>query len=238
MSIEMKFGLIIPSSNTNMEAEFWKMALGWATVHTARARLKEISLENLEEMEVEMLEAALRLADVDIDVLAYGCTTGSLFRGKEHGREIEQKLKKRTGIPAVATAQAMIDALVALKISRVCIATPYNEDINRMEKRFIEQNGIEVLRIQGLGIVENKEVGRKGPDAAYELGLKIFIPETQGIFISCTNFRTIEILDQLENELRVPVISSNTATFWSMMKKAGIQKKLMGYGSLLEKISS
>jgi maleate isomerase len=39
----MRFGLIIPSSNTTMEAEFWRMASGLATVHAARIRLKKIT---------------------------------------------------------------------------------------------------------------------------------------------------------------------------------------------------
>lgn len=53
------------------------------------------------------------------------------------------------------------------------------------------------------------------------------------MFISCTNFRTIEVIDKLEKELDVPVVSSNTATLWAMMKKVGAKKKLKGYGKLL-----
>lgn len=89
---EVRFGLIIPSSNTTMEAEFWKVALGWATVHTARMRLLKITIDDLKEMEEQMLEEALHLADAGVDVIGYGCTSGSLFKGKNHGREIERKI--------------------------------------------------------------------------------------------------------------------------------------------------
>jgi len=41
------------------------------------------------------------------------------------------------------------------------------------------------------------------------------------------------MIDKLEKELGVPVISSNTATFWAMMKRAGTKRKLKGYGRLL-----
>ncbi|MDH5706815.1 MAG: maleate cis-trans isomerase, partial [Candidatus Aminicenantes bacterium] len=105
--------------------------------------------------------------------------------------------------------------------------------INGLERRFLEQNGKEVLRIKGLGIVRNREVGNKEPSAAFELAREVFVHEAQGIFISCTNFRTIEAIDRLEKELKMPVISSNTATFWAMMKKAGVKKGLDGYGRLL-----
>ena len=37
---EVRFGLIIPSSNTTMEAEFWKVALGWAMMGKAGIKRK------------------------------------------------------------------------------------------------------------------------------------------------------------------------------------------------------
>jgi len=228
----MRFGLIVPSSNTTMEAEFCRMALGWATVHTARMRLQKIIIDELEEMEKQVLEAAVRLADADVDVIGYGCTSGSLFKGKNHSNEIERSITDKTGIPAVAAAKAVIEALNGLKVGSVCVATPYTEEINKLEKKFLEQNGIDVLRIKGLNIVCNTEVGSKNPEQIYGLTKEVYLPEAQGIFISCTNFRTIEMIENLEKELGVPVISSNTATFWAMMRKAGITKRLKGYGTL------
>ena len=207
--------------------------MGWATVHTTRMRLEKITVDELEEMEEQMLEAATRLADAEVNVIGYGCTSGSLLKGKDHGGEIERKITEKTGIPAVATARAVIEALIELRIKNLCVATPYIEEINELEKRFLEQNEIDVLRIKGLGIAQNRDVGSKDPSIAYELAKEVYLPEAQGIFISCTNFRTAEVIDRLEKELCVPVISSNTATLWAMMKRAGAKSKLEGYGRLL-----
>lgn len=229
----MKFGLIVPSSNVVMEEEFWRMAWGWATVHTARMRLEDITVQGLEEMEKHWLEAANRLADAGVDIIGYGCTSGSLLRGKDHPREIEEKIEEANGIPSVATSSAVVKALDALQVRKICVATPYVDEINELEQRFLEQNGKEVLRIKGLGIVKNREVGSMEPSVAYDLAKEVFVPETQGVFISCTNFKTIEVLGRLEDELKVPVVSSNTATFWAMMQKAGIKKRLEGFGKIL-----
>jgi len=229
----MRYGLIIPSSNTTMEAEFWRMSSGLATVHTARMRLEKITVDELEEMEKQILEAAVRIADAEVNVIGYGCTSGSLLKGKDHGGEIERKITEKTGIPSVATAKAVIEALTELRIKKLCVATPYIEEINELEKKFLEQNEIDVLRTKGLGIAQNREVGSKNPSIAYELAREVYVPEAQGIFISCTNFRTIEVIDKLEKELGVPVISSNTATFWAMTKRASAKRKLKGYGRLL-----
>jgi len=229
----MRFGLIVPSSNTTMESEFWRMASGLATVHTTRIRLEKITIDELEEMEEQMLEAAVRLADAEVDVIGYGCTSGSLLKGKDHAGEIERKVTEKTGIPSVATARAVIDALSELRIKKLCVATPYIEEINELEKDFLEQNKVDVLNIKGSGIEQNTEVGNKNPNVAYELAKEIYVSEAEGVFISCTNFRTIEVIDKLEKELGVPVVSSNTATLWAMMMKAGTVRKLEGYGRLL-----
>jgi maleate isomerase len=233
MRNDMRFGIIVPSSNTTMEDEFWRMASGLATVHTARIRLEKITVEELEEMEKQMLEAPIRFADAEVDVIGYGCTSGSLLKGKDHGGDIERKITETTGIPAVATAKAVIEALSELRIKKLCVATPYIEEINKLEKIFLEQNKIDVLNIKGLSIEQNTEVGNKNPNVAYELAKDVYVPEAQGIFISCTNFRTIEVIDKLEKELGVPLVSSNTATLWAMMKRAGAKRKLKGYGKLL-----
>ncbi len=82
-------------------------------------------------------------------------------------------------------------------------------------------------------MVDNIKVGSMDPRSAYELAKEVYVPRTQGIFISCTNFRTIEVIASLERELGVPVISSNTATFWYMMRKMGVKRRLEGLGSLL-----
>jgi len=229
----MRFGLIVPSSNTTMEDEFWRMACGLATVQTTRMRLQKIIIDKLEQMEQQMLEAAVRLADAEVDVIGYGCTSGSFFKGKDHAKEIERKITQKTRISAVATAKAVIEALHELQIRRVCVAAPYTEEINKLEKKFLEQNGIEVLRIKGLSIVRNAEVGRKDPSEVYELAKEVYLPQTQGIFISCTSFRTTEVIEHLEKKLGMLVISSNTATFWAMMRKAGVKRRLEGYGRLL-----
>ncbi len=231
----MRFGLIVPSSNTTMEAEFWRITSGWATVHTARVRLREITVDDLEEMEKMAMEASMLLADARVDVIGYGCTSGSFFRGKGHDREIEEKITEITGIPAVATAKAVVEALGELHLDRVCVVTPYTEEINRLEKEFLEQNKIDVLKMKGLNIVDNLEVGNKEASITYELAKEVYTPETQGIFISCTNFRTIEVIERLEKELKVPVISGNTATLWAMMRKAGSERKIEGYGRLLQR---
>jgi len=42
------------------------------------------------------------------------------------------------------------------------------------------------------------------------------------------------VVKKLEEETRKPVISSNTATLWAMIKRCGISLNVKGMGRLLE----
>lgn len=229
---EFKFGLILPSSNTTMEPEFWRMVSGWASVHTARIRLQNITVQDLDQMEKQSAEAALRLSDANVDIIGYGCTSGSLFRSGDHFREIEKIITEEAGIPCVTSAGAVLDALNWLEVNSISVATPYTDKINALERIFFEKHHKTVLAIKGLNIVDNREVGKKSPQVAYVLASKVYRHDAEGVFISCTNFKTVEIIDRLEKELGVPVVSSNTATLWAIMKKLGIREKIQGPGAL------
>lgn len=231
-----RLGLIVPSSNTTMEREFSKLSPEGFSVHTARLRLTEVTVKGLAEMDKGVEGEALKLADAGVDVIGYGCTSGSLFRGLGHDKTIEARIERASGISAVATAGAVISALKGLNIQKVAVATPYIDEINDLEEAFLSSNSFQVTDLKGLGIKENIEIGRLDSQDAYELVMKLKYVDADGVFISCTNFPTLNKIKELEDAVQKPVISSNTATFWAMLRKCGISIKIKTFGELLQKI--
>ena len=231
-----RLGLIVPSSNTTMESEFYEMLPKGFSVHTGRLRLREVTVKGLAEMEEKIEEEAQKLASARVDVIGYGCTSGSLFRGLGHDKIIEEKIEKASGTPAVATAGAVVKALNALNIRKVAVATPYIDEINSLEDKFLSANGFQVVDLKGLRITDNIKIGKLGAQVAYDLVMELRYDEADGIFISCTNFPTIESIKKLERDLGRPVISSNTATLWAMLKGCGVTARIQGFGRLLERV--
>lgn len=217
-----------------MESEFWAMLPRDFTVHTARMRLKRVTLECLAEMESEIEEEAAKLADADVDIIGYGCTSGSLFRGLGHDKMIEKRIEKVSGRPAVSTAGAVVNALKTLGIKNVSVATPYITEINDLEEKFLVANGFRVVDLKGLHLSDNLKIGRIDSKTTHRLIANLNCEEADGVFISCTNFPTIKVIKQLEKKLGKPVVSSNTATLWAMLRKINIPIKIKGYGKLLE----
>jgi len=233
--MKYRIGLMVPSSNTTMEYEFRKILPEYFTIHTSRMLLKNVTLEGLKEMEIETEKEAYKLATADVDIIGYGCTTGSLFKGLGHDKEIVKRIEKISGKPAVATAGAVIEALKKLDSKKIAIATPYIDELNKLEKKFIEDNGFEVIDLKGLGYSDNIKIGRVNYDTVYKLVKKLNHEDADIIFISCTNFPTIGIINKLEKELKKPVFSSNTATLWMILRKLKAEINIKGYGILLER---
>lgn len=187
-------------------------------------------------MERKIEEEARKLADAHVKVIGYGCTSGSLFKGLGHDKIIEQRIERAFGIPAVATAGAVVKALKALRINKVAVATPYTREINMLEEKFLSDNGFNVVDLKGLGITDNISVGRLSNKVVYNLTKRLRIDDADGIFLSCTNLPTMEIIGRLEKTFRKPFISSNTATLWAMLRQCHRSTKILGFGKLLARI--
>jgi maleate isomerase len=215
-----------------MEYEFNLMRPKQATVHTARIPLREVVVSELLDMEKEIVREAMKLADAKVDVIAFGCTSGSLIRGLGHDKEIVSRMENATNTPAVATAGAVVNALKALGLSKISVATPYTDEINLLERRFLEQNGFTIVKIEGLGIRDNLEIGRQKPETVIHMAENVDTPQSEGLFISCTNLPTVELIASLEKRLGKPVVSSNTATMWSMLKRIAYKHVVEGFGAL------
>ncbi len=232
MSNAIRIGLLVPSSNTTMESEFNLMIRESdveITIHTARMPLQQTTIDELLKMERKAYAAADRLAHANVDVICYGCTSGSLIHGLKFAKEISKKILAKTGIPTVTTSEAVLDTSRHLGLTKLTVITPYTEDINQKEMAFLENAGIKVLSITGLGLVDNLEIGRTDPTSLIPIVRNNYIPTAHGgVFISCTNLRTLEIIQPLEDELQVPVFSSNTASFFAVLKRLHSHLRLKG----------
>lgn len=212
-----RLGLIVPSSNTTNEPEFADTLPDGVSLHAARMRLSQTNAAALERMADDVERCADLLATAAVDAVAYGCTTGSLVKGPGYDEEIETRLRDRMGVPAVATAAAVRRALEALDVESVAIATPYVDDLNEREAAFLDAAGFDVVDVRGLGVEPNTDIGARRPETAYREARRVDASGADAVFVSCTNYRTFEVLSALERDLGKPVVTSNQATLWNAL---------------------
>lgn len=230
-----RIGLIVPSTNAVNEAEFWRMAPEGISILTARAMLSgAASQESYVRMAEAVDGAADQLATAEVDIVAYGCTSGSFMCPLP---ELVRGMHERTGVPAIAAAGAVVAALRALGARRIAIGTPYVDFVNRREIAFLEEYGFEVSSLIGMDMghtqEERRAISRVPPEAIYRLAREADRPDADVIFLSCTNLASLGVIQQLEDDLGKPVITSNQACFWACLRRLGITTAISGYGKLL-----
>ena len=195
----------------------------------------EVTAPALAEMlEGDQLErAAELLVWSDVDVIVFACTSGSLVHGVGWDRVVAGRIERASGRPATTTTTAVLAALQAVNATSVAVATPYLEEINVIERRFLEARGFAVASIDGLGCATDAEIGRLEPADAVSLVERVDTPAADAVFISCTNFHCLPAIALLERRLGKPVVTSNLAGAWAALRQIGVEDPIPDYGQLL-----
>lgn len=116
-------GVLVPSTDTTLEQELPQLLSGRATVHFTRMDLPDVTPAGLAVMEQAAHAGIGLLAQIEPDVILFGCTSGSFFRGAAHETRLVADLSSRTDAPIITTARAMVRALSA-RGRRVRLRTP------------------------------------------------------------------------------------------------------------------
>jgi maleate cis-trans isomerase len=228
-SWERKLGLIVPSWNTVMEYEVQRMAGGAMSVHTARIPHTADTEENLLWLGTQAPGAATLLSHAKVDVICYGCAAGGFLKGPVEDRALGSKMEEATGIPVAISSSAVADALRALGAARVSLASPYAPWLNERLRQYLTSAGFEVMAMQGLDTQNHSAVTTERIEA---LVMEVDRPEAQAIFISCSNFPTLGLIESLERKLAKPVVASNQASMWKMLRLMGDRRAVPGAGRL------
>ena len=226
-----KLGILVPSSNITLEYEMPMMAPRGVSIHFSRIPQTEDNEEQLSAMIDYVPEKAELLAHARVDTIAFGCTSGSFIKGIGYDKKIIGAIQDSTGIRTTTTSTAVVEALRIMGVKKLSVGAPYLDSIMDKLKDFLEKNGFEIMKIEELNMLSGE--GDLPLDATYDLVRKIDNHNSEGIFISGTDFKTIEILEILENDFGKKVITSNQATMWKLLRLSGMKTKLTGFGSLL-----
>ena len=194
----------------------------------------DISPETLAAMEAGITEsAALIVPQISLDVVAYGCTSGTLVIGAD---TVHERIRAaRPNVACTTPMEAVYAALTALGSKRVCFVPPYRDDINRSMRDALIANGFQVPVMGSWNLTEDDKVGRLSPDTLREALLELGAHrDVDAVFAACTNVRVACVAQEVERALEKPVISSNLATIWHCLRLAGYAERIDGFGRLFE----
>ena len=239
MSVPRRIGVLIPSTNTTCEADFQRVVPSGVTVHGQRLWMSNEpnSEAKMERMNADIEDGIEYLSTAKVDVIAYGCTTGSFFKGAGWDQALLDMIQQQAEVPAVVTSPAAVAALRSLGAKRISIASPYRAWNNDKLRDYMSAAGFEVLNAEG--DLQAAAAGPQGindhdPANVVAFAEQVCRDEADVLFCGCTAWRALEAVEELEARTGKPVVTSNQATIWASLRTLGIDEPIKNYGRLFE----
>lgn len=230
-----RLGVVVPSVNTVVEPWLSAASPPGVTVYASRMLIDEIlTPDSLIRMDqVEGRAAVQSIATCRPHAVAYCCSGSSIVQGLKYDLELECEIAEATGVPATTATQAMLRAMQAMGVHRIAIASPYTETIERAEQAFFEPAGLKVVSSACLGIESSFHLADPTPNQIYELAMRALRPNAEAILIPCLNLWSQTVIERLEQDTGILVVTATQALLWRLLRIAGIEDRIPGYGRLL-----
>ncbi|MGE0627205.1 MAG: hypothetical protein AB7O43_05220 [Hyphomicrobiaceae bacterium] len=216
-----RVGLIIPSSNRIVEDEMAHHYPQGVSVHITRMRMTGIHKKPLAETTDRIADAAGALADARCEAITFHCTANSTDAGPEGERMILEAMTRGGARRASSTATAIRRALAALQARNVVLVTPYTQAATDHEAEYLENIGARVLTAKGHDLGTADDYLAAPTSFWVEQTLAARHPEADVYFVSCAAIRAFGAVEELEQTLARPVITSNQAVIWDQLHSLG-----------------
>jgi maleate isomerase len=140
-------------------------------------------------------------------------------------------------VTALTVLGSIVDALREVGAQNVALASPYTDDQNDALATYLEEQGFVVAGWQGLDQQDSLAIASEDPRTAYRLGRELVsaCPDADTLLLSCGNLRTFEVLEALQWDTGLEVVSSNQAALWNALRTVGVGEPVRGFGRLLER---
>ncbi|MBD2451882.1 aspartate/glutamate racemase family protein [Nostoc sp. FACHB-152] len=235
-----RLGLLVPAGNTTFEPDFHSAFTHQVSIHshrvTAQGSHAYESYESMDDINKAAVQEVEKLAIAKVNFGAYGFTTATFYRGRVFAEQLQQRLSQVLGVPVVIPALALLEALAHLKAKKISVVTPYPEWNNQTLKEFLSETPFEIVSFKGderpKEVAKQNYLWHQSPDEALAFIKQVSHKGADAIVLACTAWRTFEVIEELEADLNIPVVTANQATIWSLARRAAIESTLHPRGKL------
>ncbi len=159
-----------------------------------------------------------------------------------HGWGIEDDLRARvakiTPVPYISDAAGCIRAMQALNMKRIVVVSGFNDELVELIRIYMKHVGIDVLgHFDVTRATPGEEVGSLPLETIYRAARSIYLRHAEhadGIWITQASIPSVGIIDDLEADLGVPVVTSAQALMWAGLRLAAVHTPVSGFGRLFD----
>lgn len=231
-----RLGLIALATDLTSEGDLYRQVPAeGVTIHVTRVAFDNPTTpDNLRRMGPRLTDAAQLLASVlPLRAICYSCTAASVVIGDA---EIAAAIQKKMGnVPVVTPTGAARTAFSALGARRIAVLTPYTVPTSEPMAAYFSRHGLDVTRFDCLGVEDDRDMAQISDRTIINAAIAADTPDAEALFISCTALPAIGVISEIEKSIGKPVVTSNQASAWAMLRLAGFENyKPARYGRLFE----
>lgn len=229
-------GAIVLSSDETLEPELARMMAldGVALYHSRIPMVAEIQADTLRKMEQDLPDAVRLLpTSIKFDVIGYGCTSAATIIGRAGVAHAINSVCPNAKVTDPLTA--IIAAAHALGVKRLGFVTPYIPEVSMHMRDKLQAAGFDIVAFGSFEESDDRVVARISPASIATAIAQVHAQaESDAIVVACTNLRCLKIIAATENQIGTPLITSNQALAWHMLRLANITVQPAGFGKLFE----
>ena len=228
-----RIGVITLSTDFTIEQDFRKVChnLPVDLFFNRIPFLNPLTHENYIKMADHIAETTNQiLPNEKIQVVAYGCTSGTIEIGEKKIRSEIFKAKPDALITTPITAA--VKALKLLNNKKIAVLTPYPKDVNVKVYNYLIESGFEIKSFSSFNLNYDSDIAKVTHDSLMQTISSIDLTDVDSIFVSCTALPVLTIINELEKKISKVVLSSNQTLIWDTLKEINYNNKIEGFGEL------
>jgi maleate isomerase len=247
-SFRARLGVIVPHAAIGTESELAAMAPEGVSLHATRVPLgvmraggvmdPTIALEPVRAFVDPPLvdEAAALLAAAPLHAIGFGFTSSSYVRGAADDDVLQQRLEAKTrGIPVAITSVSSVLGLRSVGAERIALVDPpwFSPELTALGVDYFRDHGFDVAHAEAAALPSEQRAIH--PGQLFEWVREHVPREADAVYIGGNGLRAVGVIEALEEDLRVPVLTANQTLLWHLLRLAGTRVPVVGYGRLFDR---
>ncbi|MEU4195339.1 maleate cis-trans isomerase [Kribbella sp. NPDC026611] len=241
--VRARIGVLIPHADVGPESELQAMAPEGVRVHATRVPFGAMAMGGQMDPTIPLApvrafveppaidEATALLAAAPVQAIGIGFTSSSYVLGPDGEREVNERLAKLTGgIPVVSPGAAAVDGFRALRVDRLAVFSPpwFDAVLDEMGADYFAAQDFDVVLHQPCDLPSNQR--SICPSELFSWIAANTPRDAEAVFVGGNGFRAVGVIAALEDELRRPVVTANSALLRGLLRAASTRARPVGYG--------